>query len=884
MGPLSTKHGIDESSSADVSQKTSASGQTSGDLSSDNTNSDIKNENQVYYAVHIPADSQILTPDVNDCSSSVFEDKMEALKLVKKYKRARFKAFNSLAEATQFTVNGVGLTSIAQPVQSSASNLNEDQSPVTETLPLSVGEKPSPFKGPKSQDLVRLRKSIESGDIQCVEKTVWENPRYLVSSGDTPAILHEGSRYNALHICAKNNKGAICALILKTISDVDFIRRLYGDNSESIEAAQDRCNVLLDLYLNTPDKGCNETPLHFAVKHGSVDVVQVLVAFSQCDKTMLNKYGHAPKDIICSRVSDSGDSGDTHIKIALLLEDQYFIPVLRSQDPSVQPTIGQPFSPTKPLNLSGDVMSPVLEVQGVAGPMPLDEARAFRRKWKTPPRDSKTQVPALLKTMLQDTDKGLERVGRELAEENNVCWKEFWPFLKTFTNFRTAGGLDLLEQYLLKRFKQGTDPVNGNKGIVINKTPLFSGISRASASLSPVSPVSELCAALHSCKLSDGNDPKKPVMPPLPVPPPPIQNNLQNHEHYNGIIQSDDTSVAISPHLYIEKSCQVFAKRITDGLLRCPDAPAEPIACEVIYLNMLVASCLNDARFATVNFNRLHCHLATCLLQKFDLEDREILVKTSDIILNKRQELDESSSEEEITPYRDNIRRKNTRKQKIAVDASVRCIAQQISNCLLLNESPDASVSDPPSTEEDCIKLWQLATTCNCVWSPDSRIRRSFRRCNYSVSRRIDFQSSVSLGERKNEDEIKNIVRIIEKPPEYCEESAGEESDTSECGEFFTPPSTPRNPQSLASSEDDLEMESPDEGPDVYIEGDVPTSLDSAVLDALGPTNLDPIIYPNICRWKHLVTMHSPAQRERWPSPRRVSVYTCEEYNEKSGF
>ena len=47
----------------------------------------------------------------------------------------------------------------------------------------------SAFKGPKIQDLVKLRKAIENGQINVVRDTIWTNPRYLVSSGDTPVIL-----------------------------------------------------------------------------------------------------------------------------------------------------------------------------------------------------------------------------------------------------------------------------------------------------------------------------------------------------------------------------------------------------------------------------------------------------------------------------------------------------------------------------------------------------------------------------------------------------------------------------------------------------------------------------------------------------------------------
>lgn len=67
--------------------------------------------------------------------------------------------------------------------------LGPDNVSVCPTSPPDTGEKPSPFRGPKPQDMVRFRKAIESRDLEYVKKTVWENPRYLVSSGDTPAIL-----------------------------------------------------------------------------------------------------------------------------------------------------------------------------------------------------------------------------------------------------------------------------------------------------------------------------------------------------------------------------------------------------------------------------------------------------------------------------------------------------------------------------------------------------------------------------------------------------------------------------------------------------------------------------------------------------------------------
>jgi hypothetical protein len=65
-------------------------------------------------------------------------------------------------------------------------------------------------------------------------------------------LLQEGSRYNALHICANRNKPEACKLILSTIQDSKFAQLLYPDDTE--ETRLSRIDFFTDLYLNTPDK------------------------------------------------------------------------------------------------------------------------------------------------------------------------------------------------------------------------------------------------------------------------------------------------------------------------------------------------------------------------------------------------------------------------------------------------------------------------------------------------------------------------------------------------------------------------------------------------------------------------------------------------------
>lgn len=103
------------------------------------------------------------------------------MKEVRKYKKARFKAFQFYHEALEFALHGSEFPN--------NNPISEITSVKTNEIIPSVGEKPSQFRGPKSQDLVKLRKAIENGDLHYVKTTIWDNPRYLISSGDTPAIL-----------------------------------------------------------------------------------------------------------------------------------------------------------------------------------------------------------------------------------------------------------------------------------------------------------------------------------------------------------------------------------------------------------------------------------------------------------------------------------------------------------------------------------------------------------------------------------------------------------------------------------------------------------------------------------------------------------------------
>lgn len=60
-------------------------------------------------------------------------------------------------------------------------------------------ERANNFKSPRTQDLTaKLRKAVEKGDKDAFSDLVWNNPRYLIGSGDNPTIVQVRTNRTAL--------------------------------------------------------------------------------------------------------------------------------------------------------------------------------------------------------------------------------------------------------------------------------------------------------------------------------------------------------------------------------------------------------------------------------------------------------------------------------------------------------------------------------------------------------------------------------------------------------------------------------------------------------------------------------------------------------------
>ncbi|KRZ56830.1 DNA methyltransferase 1-associated protein 1 [Trichinella nativa] len=402
----------------------------------------------VFYAVHVPAtdrrDESVQSDSFSDVSylsgdwqGGVFVSLEDATKAVKTHcaQKARFKRFNHYEEACRFAEDGD--TNLLTPTNAS----------------MPIGEESSvPFSRISSTELNALKRHIEKGEFDAFHKKVLSNPRYLINcSGDTPSILYHGCRYNAMHIAARVGCVRVCQFVLSLFEDANYLKRLFPDDLES--TLENRRSFLFDLFLNMPDKVMNATPLHFASKYGHLEVVRVLISYEQCDRDALTVHGETAWQIACTGLKDENPQLREEI-CQMLVEKLYYVALYRQehglailQSPMANVPLQRIVDETDPVGLAE------LKLTAAAGPMKHTDAEHIYQQWRNRPsaKGFSSPLEVLLQVRLRciDSEKGMERIGRHLADTISVQWVEYWDFLKEYCDLRSEKGLTLLNDYLM---------------------------------------------------------------------------------------------------------------------------------------------------------------------------------------------------------------------------------------------------------------------------------------------------------------------------------------------------------------------------------------------------------------------------------------------------
>uniref|UniRef100_A0A8D8VIJ0 Uncharacterized protein n=1 Tax=Cacopsylla melanoneura TaxID=428564 RepID=A0A8D8VIJ0_9HEMI len=94
--------------------------------------------------------------------------------------------------------------------------------------------------------------------------------------------------------------------------------------------------------------------------------------------------------------------------------------------------------------------------------------------------------------------------------------------------------------------------------------------------------------------------------------------SLSSHSESSTGSGASGSNISNMSHLLIEKSCEVFAKRLLQGLKnasfeRNRGSLVRILRQEAKHLNNLVSSFTQDSRFKSVSLNRIHSTIAKCL-------------------------------------------------------------------------------------------------------------------------------------------------------------------------------------------------------------------------------------------------------------------------------
>lgn len=295
-----------------------------------------------------------------------------------------------------------------------------------------------------------------------------------------------------------------------------------------------------------------------------------------------------------------------------------------------------------------------------------------------------------------DADKGLEVIGRCLAKDQKVHWREHWPFLDKLVDISSNEGLGYFEQYLQQRLNDQLK--DHTRSTPLKALPLNLNLDNVTAS----TPVTRICEKLTRLQFARENGADaKPTSPPPPSP------------------------NAFHAYLCVEKSCQLYAKRLLKPIVQSPNNIVlinDSLVGELNRLRSLVCSYKEDIRFFGVDFHATHAryaHITVAVLRDMEADDPGAIDLFHDTLLR----ILAAKEKINLTPCKNGANTENVRNT-----AQLICLIRQ----LVARLSDRSQLISPEilTKESECAEVWHTEHKCECEWSNSAggKANRNIRR------------------------------------------------------------------------------------------------------------------------------------------------------------
>jgi len=169
-----------------------------------------------------------------------------------------------------------------------------------------------------------------------------------------------------------------------------------------------------------------------------------LANFPDVDVFRLDAFGKSPTDYCEAEFRKSDPEKCDRILKILKSVEKNFVLLLRDRD-----LIGKKFEFVQDLakfERENSQKNGEFFIAGCLGPCAATTAENLKREW-----DSLRKLKEWKNLILSDAHKGLEMIGRHIAKQRGIQWKEFWAFLDSLCDISNAEGLERFEAYLQHR-------------------------------------------------------------------------------------------------------------------------------------------------------------------------------------------------------------------------------------------------------------------------------------------------------------------------------------------------------------------------------------------------------------------------------------------------